>query len=142
VSWPAVSAAMISAALANRAVAGRGLCPCSARIGPDLADDCADGASADLEQFGEDVLGAQFALVEHGRQDSLLVGDLLPEHAATAAGKAFPAAAAMLVPFVAGVLDTPDPFGHRNQLGARDAGQRGIGEQFGKAGARRFEPAA
>jgi len=48
----------------------------------DFADDVTDGAPADLEQLGEGVLGAQFALVEHGREDPLVVGDFLGEHTA------------------------------------------------------------
>src|SRR6185312_17355100 len=46
----------------------------------EFAHDVTDGAPADLEQFGEGVLGAQFALVEHRCEDTLGVGDLLGEH--------------------------------------------------------------
>jgi hypothetical protein len=52
----------------------------------DFANDVADGAPADFEQFGEGVLGAELALVEHGGEDALSVGDLLLEHASAGAG--------------------------------------------------------
>jgi hypothetical protein len=95
----------------------------------DFADDVSDGAAADLEQVGEDVLGAQLALVEHGDQDTFSVGDLLGEHATAGAREAFPSAAAVTVSFVAGVLDAADSVGQRGQLGAAHAGQDRIGEQ-------------
>jgi hypothetical protein len=84
----------------------------------DFADDVTDGAPTDLEQLGEGVLGAQLALVEHGREDSLVVGDLLLEHASAGAGQAFPAAASVAVSLVARVLDVLDTFGHRGELDA------------------------
>jgi hypothetical protein len=108
----------------------------------DFADDVADGASADLEQFGEGVLGAQLALVEHGRQDAFIVGDLLGEHASAGSGQAFPAASSMPVALGARILDVPDPFGHRGELGAGLAGQRGVGEQVGHAGTQGLAVAA
>src|SRR3954454_6298936 len=104
----------------------------------DLADDVADGAPADLEQFGEDVLGAELALVEHGCEDPFVVGDLLGEHAAAGAGQAFPAAASVAVSLVAGVLDVPDSFGHRGELGAGQPGQGGVSELVGHARAQRL----
>jgi hypothetical protein len=108
----------------------------------DFADDVADGASADLEQFGEGVLGAQLALVEHGRQDAFIVGDLLGEHASAGSGQAFPAASSMPVALGARILDVPDLFGHRGELGAGHAGQRGVGEQVGHAGTQGLAVAA
>jgi hypothetical protein len=101
----------------------------------DFADDVCDGAAADGEQFGEDILGAQLALVEHGGQDAFGVGDFLGEHAAAGAREAFPAAAAVTVSFVAGVLDAADLFGHRGQFGAAHAGQGWIAEQVWHLGA-------
>src|SRR5664280_1883284 len=65
----------------------------------DFAYDVAGGASADLEQIGEGVLGAAAALVEDGAQHAFGVGDLLSEHAAAGSGQAFPAAAAVAVSF-------------------------------------------
>src|SRR4051795_1713252 len=52
----------------------------------DFADDGAEGAPVDLKQLGEGVLGAQFSLVEHGREDPLVVGDLLGEPPSAGAG--------------------------------------------------------
>ena len=132
------SAARMSAAVGNRAAGGGG---CESVLGQDradFADDVADGAPADLKQFGEGVLGAQFALVEHGGEDPFVVGDLLGEHASAGAGQAFPAAASVAVSLVAGGLDVPDACGHRGQLGAGQSGQGGIGEPVGHARARRF----
>ncbi|SDY53201.1 hypothetical protein SAMN05661080_03776, partial [Modestobacter sp. DSM 44400] len=37
----------------------------------DFADDVSDGASADVEEFGEGCVGAEAALVEHGGQHPL-----------------------------------------------------------------------
>lgn len=91
----------------------------------DFTHDVADGASADLEQFGQGVLGAQLALVEHGREDTFAVGDLLAEHASARPGQAFPAAAPVAVPLVACVLHLPDAFGHRGELGAGHPGHGG-----------------
>src|SRR3954447_17178106 len=108
----------------------------------DFADDVADGAPADLKQLGEGVLGAQFALVEHGREDPLVVGDLLGEHPSAGTGQAFPAAAAVAVSLVAGVLDVFDAFGHRGELDAGQSGQGGMGEPVGHARARRLGLAA
>ena len=62
---------------------------CESVLGQDRADfthDVTDGAPADLEQLGEGVLGAEFALVEHRCEDAFGVGDLLGEHAAAGAG--------------------------------------------------------
>ena len=94
----------MSAAVGNRAAAGVGRTVLG-QDRADFADDVADGAPADLKQFGEGVLGAQFALVEHCRQDPFVVGDLLGEHASAGAGQAFPAAASVAVSLVAGGLD-------------------------------------
>src|SRR5436190_23086514 len=55
----------------------------------EFADDVADGAAADLEQFGKGLVGAQLALIEHGRQDLFGVGDLLGEDTAAGTGQAF-----------------------------------------------------
>jgi putative transposase len=69
--------------------AGSGGGGCESVLGQDRADlphDVADGASADLEQFREGVLGAEFALVEHGGKDTFGVSDLLGEHASAGAG--------------------------------------------------------
>src|SRR4051794_7684249 len=104
----------------------------------DFADDVADGSPADLEQLGEGVLGAQLALVEHGREDPFVVGDLLLEHPSAGAGQAFPAAASVAVSLVAGGLNVPDAFGHRGELGAGQAGQGGVGEPVGHPRSRRF----
>src|SRR3954454_19328641 len=106
----------------------------------DFADDVADGAPADLKQLGEGVLGAQFALVEHGREDPLVVGDLLGEHASAGTGQAFPAAAAVAVSLVARVLDVLDTFDHRGELDAGQTGQGGIGELVGHARSPRLGP--
>jgi len=103
--------------------------------GTDFADDVTDGASTDLEQLGQGVLGAQFALIQHGDQDPFVVGDLLCEDASTGTGKAFPAASPVTVPLVACFLDVPDPFGHRGQVGAGHAGQCRIRELVGQPGA-------
>ena len=115
-----------SAGLANRTVAGVGVNPSWVEDRADFAHDVADGAPADLEQFGEGVLSAEFALVEHRGEDTFGVGDLLGEHAAAGAGEAFSAAAAVAVSLVAGVLDVLDACGHRGELGARQSGQRGV----------------
>ena len=49
--------------------------------GSGLADDVADGGSADVaERIGEDVQGAQVSLGEDGEQDPLAVADLLRKH--------------------------------------------------------------
>jgi Transposase, Mutator family len=104
----------------------------------DFADDVTDRAPADLKQVGEGVLGAQLALVEHGREDPLVVGDLLGEHASAGAGQAFPAAASVAVSLVASVLDVSDASGHRGELGAAQSGQGGVGESVGHARAWRF----
>ena len=69
--------------------AGSGGGRCESVLGQNRADlphDVADGASADLEQFREGVLGAEFALVEHGGKDTFGVSDLLGEHASSGAG--------------------------------------------------------
>ena len=95
----------------------------------------ADGAAADLEQFSEDVLGAHPAPIEHRREDSLGIGDLLAEDAAAGAGQAFPAAAAVAVAFGARRQDVHDAFGHRGEVGTRHPGQGGVGEQVGQPGA-------
>src|SRR4051794_13863611 len=97
----------------------------------DFTDEVADGAPADLEQFGEGVLGAQLALVEYGREHSLVVGDLLLEHTSAGAGQAFPATVAVAVALVARVLDVPDACGHRGQLDAGQTGEGGIGKPVG-----------
>jgi hypothetical protein len=78
------------------------------------------------------------ALVEHGREHALVVGDLLGEHASAGAGQTFSAAAPVAVPLVASVLDVPDAFGHRGELGAGQAGQGGVSELVGHARARRL----
>src|SRR4051812_10734906 len=59
------------------AAGGRGCEPVLGQDRADFADDVADGAPADLKQFGEGLLGAEFALVEHCHQDPFVVGDLL-----------------------------------------------------------------
>src|SRR5918995_2925307 len=98
------------------AAGGRGCEPVLGQDRADFADDVADGAPADLKQFGEGVLGAQFALVEHGGEDPFVVGDLLGEHASAGTGQAFPTAAAVAVSLVAGGLDVLDTFGPRGPL--------------------------
>src|SRR3954468_18649816 len=118
---------------------------CEAVLGQDRADftdEVADGAPADLEQFGEGVLGAQLALVEHGREHSLVVGDLLLEHTAAGAGQAFPATAAVAVALVARGLDGPDAGGHRGELDAGQTGEGGIGKPVGHPRALRLGLAA
>jgi hypothetical protein len=77
--------------------------------GPEFADDVADGASADVEQLGEGVVGAQVALVEHGGEDLFGVGDLLGEDAAAGAGQGFSSAASVTVPLGAGPLGSARP---------------------------------
>src|SRR5437763_1691904 len=60
--------------------------------GQGLADDVADGGSADIaEGIGEDIEGAQSSLVEKGEQDPFAVADLLAEDAAAGAGLAWAA---------------------------------------------------
>jgi hypothetical protein len=51
-----------------------------------LADGVADRGPADLEKVGEDVHGAQSALVEDGQKDAFAVADLLVEDATAGAG--------------------------------------------------------
>jgi len=63
----------------------------------DFADDVSDGASADVEQLGERVVGAQAALVKHGGQYPLGVGDLLGEDPSAGAGQPFSAATSVSV---------------------------------------------
>ena len=63
--------------MAKRVLAGVGVNPSLGQERADFADDVADGATADLEQLGEGVLGAELALVEHGGEDAFVVGDLL-----------------------------------------------------------------
>ena len=123
--------------MAKRVPAGVGVNPSLAQEGADFADDVADGASADLEQLGEGVLGAELALVEHGREDAFVVSDFLLEHASAGAGQAFSSAAAVAVSLVAGVLDVVDAFGHRGEVGAGQTGQGGVGEPVGQARAMR-----
>jgi RNA-directed DNA polymerase len=54
-----------------------------------LLECVADAAGADLEELGQDVAGAQAALVEDHRQDAFGSGDFLEEHAAAGARKPF-----------------------------------------------------
>jgi hypothetical protein len=51
-----------------------------------LADGVADRGPADLEKVGEDVHGAQSALVEDGQTDGFAVAELVVEDAAVGAG--------------------------------------------------------
>src|SRR3954447_7202677 len=103
----------------------------------DFADDVADGASADVEEVGEGVLGAQLSLVEHGGEDSFVVGDLLGEHPAAGAGHAFASASPVAVSLAACFQDGPDPSGQRIEFGARHAGQFRVREDLGDLGAAR-----
>jgi hypothetical protein len=59
--------------------------------GADLMDGVADGAAADLEQFGGGLTGADLAVGRGGRQDPFRVGGLLGEQAT---GGSWPAGAA------------------------------------------------
>jgi Transposase, Mutator family len=96
----------------------------------DFSDDVTDGASADVEQFGEGVLGAQLALVQDSGQDAFVVGDLLGENAPACAGKAFSAAPSVAVPLVACLEHGADPFAQCDQVGAGHAGQFRGGKEF------------
>jgi transposase-like protein len=61
--------------------------------GQGLADDVADGGSADVaEGVGEDIQRAQSSVVEEGEQDAFAVADLLVEDTAAGAGLARAAA--------------------------------------------------
>jgi hypothetical protein len=110
--------------------------------GPDFADDVADGASADVEEVGEGVLGAQFALVEHGGEDSFVGGDLLGEHPATGAGQAFSSASPVAVSLAACFQYGPDPLGQCTQVGAGHAGQFRVRQKSRDLGAGWFGLAA
>ena len=61
--------------------------------GQGLADDVADGGSADVaEGVGEDIQRAQSSVVEEGEQDAFAVADLLVKDTAAGAGLARAAA--------------------------------------------------
>ena len=102
----------------------------------DYAADIGDGWNSTYEIA--DAIATPELQVEHGGQDTLIVCDLLAEHAAARSGQACPASSSVTVALVAGVLDAPDPFGHRGQLLEGHAGQGGVGEQLGHPGARWF----
>jgi hypothetical protein len=79
-----------------------------------LDEDVADGAGADLEQFAEDLACADFPLVEDGGEDSLGVGDLLSEDAASGPGEPFTAAPLVAEAFEAGGLERGKPLAPRS----------------------------
>ena len=84
--------------------------------GADFADDVADGAAADLEELGEDVLATEVPLVQDGGQDSFGVGDLLGEDPAPGAGETFATAAPVTVALPAGGLHGFGVSGHCGQF--------------------------
>ncbi|MGW5147484.1 hypothetical protein [Rhodococcus koreensis] len=53
---------------------------------PHVEQGIADGASADVKQFGENGAGAELAQVQNGGQDAFGIGDLLEEDSAAASG--------------------------------------------------------
>ena len=113
-------------AVAGRRVAGNVAFLLEERQG--LADDVADGGSADVaEGLGEDVEGAQLSLVEDGEQDAFAVADLLREDAAPGTGLALAAAPLVAEAFGLGGLLGCEPFGELAQFCSGEPGQGGVG---------------
>jgi hypothetical protein len=97
----------------------------------DVQERVADSARADLKQFGQDPPGARAALGQHGCQDSLGVGDLLPEDAPSGPGKPWATPSLMPAPFGLGGLSEGEPLGQLLKLRAAHAGQRRVGQHLG-----------
>ncbi len=56
----------------------------------DVQEGVSDGSRTHLEEVGQDVPGADSALVENGGQDAFAIGDLLPEDTSAGAGLTLP----------------------------------------------------
>ena len=99
-----------------------------------LDEGVADGAGADLEQFAKSLACADFPLVEDGGEDSLGVGDLLLEDAASGSGESFAAASLVAEAFEVGGLEWGESSDHLVELFAAHPGQSGVGEGGGDPG--------
>ena len=96
--------------------------------GQGLADDVADGGSADIaEGIGEDIQGAQSPLAEKGEQDAFAVADLLVEDTAASAGLAWAATSLVAEAFGLGGLPRSQTAGEVMQLALGEPGQRRVG---------------
>jgi hypothetical protein len=93
--------------------------------GGDLAGGLADRAGADGEQFGQDFPIADTALVEDGGQDSLWLGDLLAEHAATGSWQAVSASPLPAYLFLSRGLGDDEFLDERGQVCVNRPGLRG-----------------
>jgi hypothetical protein len=96
--------------------------------GQDVVDGVADGAAADSEQVAQGLLVAELPLSQHGGQDPVSIGDLLPEDAAPGPWQSVAAALAVPAPFDGGVVGNCDPLGQGLELVAGHAGQVGVGQ--------------
>jgi hypothetical protein len=99
--------------------------------GQDVVDGVADGAAADSEQVAQGLLVAELPLSQHGGQDPVSVGDLLPEDAAPGAWQPVAAALAVPAPLDSGVVGNCDPLDQGLELVAGHAGQVGVGQGLG-----------
>jgi len=99
----------------------------------DVQERVADGARTDGEQVGQDTPGADSALGQDGCQDSLGVGDLLPEDASSGPGKPLATPSLVPAPFGLGGLPEGEPFGQLLEFLAAYAGQCRVGQHLGQA---------
>jgi hypothetical protein len=94
-----------------------------------LADDVADGGSADIaEGIGEDIQGAQSPLVEKGEQNAFAVADLLVEDTAAGAGLAGAATSLVGEAFGLGGLPRGQAAGEVVQFALGEPGQGRVGQ--------------
>ena len=97
--------------------------------GQGLADDVADGGSADIaEGVGEDIQRAQSSLAEKGEQGAFAVADLLVEDTAAGAGLARTATSLVGEAFGLGGLPRSQPAGEIMQFVLGEPGQRRVGQ--------------
>ncbi|QZS52552.1 hypothetical protein FXW36_02865 (plasmid) [Rhodococcus opacus] len=99
---------------------------------PHVEQGVADGAGADLEQFGQDGAGAKSPQVQNGGQDAFGIGDLLEEDSAAAPGHVFAAALGVAAPFDQGGLPDGETFDEVAQLPATHPGQSRMRQCFGE----------